>query len=60
MDLNQLAVRLESLLADAYSQPITTDMSPAIEQAGVRAGLGNDLLEALVPQGVLMAKSMAS
>jgi CheY-like chemotaxis protein len=50
MDLNQLAVRLESLLAAAYSQPITTDLSSAIEQAGVRAGLGNDLLEALVEE----------
>ncbi|MGA2960143.1 MAG: response regulator [Candidatus Korobacteraceae bacterium] len=50
MDLNQLAVQLESLLAAAYSQPITTDLSTGIEHAGVQSGLAKDLLEVLVEE----------
>jgi CheY-like chemotaxis protein len=50
MDLNQFAVQLESLLAGAYPQPVTTNLSPDIEPAGVQPGLANDLLEVLVEE----------
>ncbi len=50
MDLNQLAVQLESLLGAAYPQPITTDFSTDLEQPGVRPGLAHELLEVLVEE----------
>ncbi len=50
MDVNQLAVQLNSLLATAYSQPITMDLSQDIEPAGVRTGLAHELLEVLVEE----------
>jgi CheY-like chemotaxis protein len=50
MDLNQLALQFESLLAGAYSKPITTNLNPDIEPAGVQPGLANDLLEVLVEE----------
>ncbi len=50
MDLNQFALQLETLLAAAYSQPITTNLSTDIESAGVQPGLADDLLEVLVEE----------
>ena len=50
MDVNQLAVQLKSLLATAYSQPITMDLSTDIEPAEVRAGLAHEFLEVLVEE----------
>lgn len=50
MDVNQLAEQLNSLLATAYSQPITMDLSTDIEPAGVRAGLAHEFLEVLVEE----------
>jgi CheY-like chemotaxis protein len=50
MDLNQLAVQLKSLLAAAYSKPITADLSPDLEQAGVRPDLANEFLRILVEE----------
>jgi CheY-like chemotaxis protein len=47
MDVNQLALQLESLLSAAFPQPITTDLSAEIESAG---GVAQELLPVLVEE----------
>ena len=50
MNVNQLALQLESLLSAAYPQAITMDLSADIEPAGVRSHSAHEFLQALVEE----------
>jgi len=50
MNVNQLALQLESLLSAAYPQAITMDLSADIKPAGVQSRSAHEFLQALVEE----------
>jgi CheY-like chemotaxis protein len=50
MNVNQLALQLESLLSAAYPQAVTMDLSTDLEPAGVQSASADEFLQVLVEE----------